>query len=294
MRFGSVLTAMVTPFAEDGALDLDAAQKLASHLIENGNDGVVVAGTTGEAPTISAAEQKDLFVAVREAVPNATMIAGTGSNDTSSAIKNGEAAEAAGADALLAVTPYYNRPSQEGLYQHFQASAAATTLPVMLYDIPVRTGRKIDTETILRLIEIDNIVALKDAAGNPGATSKLIAEAPDDFEVFSGDDGLTLPLLSVGAVGVVGVATHWVGKEMAEMIAAFRAGNVARALELNQRMLPSFDYETSDDAPNPIPTKKLLNLTGVRVGRCRPPMVGEPDDLEQRAKEVLRGLERSV
>ena len=290
-QFGPVLTAMVTPFTDDGALDLEGAQKLAKYLVANGNSGVVVAGTTGESPTISKDEQYDLFVAVREAIPDAPMVAGAGSNDTRTAVANTEMATDAGADGILAVTPYYNRPSQEGLYQHFVAAAAATELPVMVYDVPGRTGRKIETATLLRLAQIDNIVALKDAAADPAETASFLARLDDDsFDVYSGDDSLTLPLLSIGAVGVVGVATHYVGQLMSDMIAAFKAGQVAEAIALNRAMMPAYGHFAYDDAPSPVPTKAMMNLLGVKVGECRLPMGPTPPDMEMRAKSVLDAL----
>ncbi len=292
-QFGPVLTAMVTPFTDDGDLDLEGAQKLARYLVANGNDGVVVAGTTGESPTISKEEQRDLFVAVRQAIPEASMVAGAGSNDTRTAIVNTVIATEAGADGILAVTPYYNRPSQEGLYQHFVASAAATDKPVMVYDVPGRTGRKIETSTLLRLAGVDNIVALKDAAADPAETASFLARLDDDsFDVYSGDDSLTLPLLSIGAVGVVGVATHYVGQLMSDMIAAFTAGRVAEAIALNRAMMPAFGHFAYDDAPSPVPTKAMMNLLGIRVGGCRLPMGPMPSDMEQRAKSVLADLGR--
>lgn len=290
-RFGAVLTAMVTPFAADGSLDLDGAQNLARYLVANGNDGVVVAGTTGESPTISYEEQRDLITAVREAVPDASLVAGAGSNSTATAVKNTEMATEAGADGILAVCPYYNRPSQEGLYRHFAASSGATDLPVMVYDVPGRTGRKIATETIARLAnDIDNVVALKDAAANPGETARLTTMVPDDFEVYSGDDGFTLPLLAVGAVGVVGVVTHYVGQVMADMIAAHQAGDVVRAAELNRRMVPAYGHFAYDDAPSPVPTKSMMNTLGVPVGECRLPMGPAPDDIDLRSKSVATAL----
>lgn len=290
--FGPVLTAMVTPFDDNGGLDLDRAQNLARHLVANGNDGVVVAGTTGESPTISYEEQRQLTAAVREAIPDHTLVVGAGSNDLRTAIKNTHMADEAGADGILAVTPYYNRPSQAGLEAHFRASAAETDLPVILYDIPIRTGRKISDEVLLSLSDVDNIVAVKDAAGNPGASARIIAET--DLQYYSGDDGLTLPLLAVGAVGVIGVATHWVGREMADMIAAYTDGKVAEAQRLNAMMLPSFAYETGDLAPNPVPTKALMNLIGVPVGHCRLPMGPAPDNQDDLARAVLADLGRSM
>lgn len=292
--FGSVLTAMVSPFAADGSLDLDAAHRLARWLIDHGNDGLVVAGTTGESPTLTHDEQIALIEAVVDAVPGVSVVAGAGSNDTSAAVELTRRATEVGAAGILSVTPYYNRPSQAGIEAHFLAVAGATDKPVLLYDIPIRAGRKIAEATILRLLETDNIIGVKDAAGNPAATAALIARAPEGIEVYSGDDSMTLPLLSVGAVGVIGVATHWCAEEMTAMIAAHRAGHVAEAIRLNAAMIPSFDFEGTDDAPNPVPTKMLMNLMDVNVGGCRPPLGFEPADLRDRARSVLAGLGRSL
>ncbi len=292
--FGTVLTAMVTPFASDGTLDLDAAQALARHLVQNGNDGVVVAGTTGESATLTHDEQIVLIEAIREAIPGATLVAGAGSNDTQAAVDLTERATDAGADGILSVTPYYNRPSQAGIDAHFRAVAEATDKPVLLYDIPIRTGRKIAESTLLGLLEVDNILGVKDAAKDPAGTASLIAKAPPGTEIYSGDDSLTLPFLAVGAVGVIGVATHWAGTQMAEMIAAYQRGDVAEAARLNAQLIPSYDFEGSDDAPNPVPSKAMMNLLGVKVGGCRPPMGYAPDDLDDRARAVLAGLGRSI
>ncbi len=293
--FGSTLTAMVTPFADDLSLDLGRAQELAKFLVEHGNDGVVVAGTTGESATLTHDEQVDLIAAVREAIPNHAVVAGAGSNSTASAIELTERATELGVDGLLHVTPYYNRPSQEGLRRHFSTVAEATDLPIILYDIPIRTGRKISTDLLVDLLAIPNISGLKDAAGNPAETADVIRRTRldgHDVSVYSGDDGMTLPLLAVGAVGVIGVATHWCGAEMAEMIAAFTKGDVELARHLNARLIPSFHYETGDVAPNPIPSKVMLNLLGVPVGECRSPMGPIPDGLESLARGVLSGLDR--
>lgn len=291
-RFGRVLTAMITPFDHDGALDLDGAAKLASWLVEQGNEGLVVAGTTGESPTLTHEEQIELVRAVCQAV-SVPVIAGAGSNDTRAAIELTEQATAAGAAAILSVTPYYNRPSQAGLIAHYRAIASSTHLPIVLYDIPVRTGRKVDTATLLELAhDVSNIVALKDAAGSPSETATLIASAPAGFEVYSGDDALTLPLLAVGAVGVVGVATHWAAAEMGEMIDAYLAGDVQRAREINATLIPSWQFESGDRNPNPIPTKAMMKVLGRPGGDCRPPMGPEPEDLQNRARAVLAGLGR--
>jgi 4-hydroxy-tetrahydrodipicolinate synthase len=291
-RFGRVLTAMVTPFDERGDLDVDGVAKLASWLVEQGNDGLVIAGTTGESPTLTHAEQVELIRTVCQAV-SVPVLAGAGSNDTRAAVELTESATAAGAAGILSVTPYYNRPSQAGLVAHFTAVASATDLPVVLYDIPVRTGRKVDTATLLQLAhDVPNIVGVKDAAGNPGETATLIANAPPEFEVYSGDDQMTLPLLAVGAVGVIGVATHWCAREMGRMIDAFRAGDVAAAQAINASLLPSYAFESGDRNPNPIPTKAMLKVLGLPGGDCRPPMGPEPDDLADRARAILAGLGR--
>ena len=288
-RFGKVLTAMVTPFGDDGSLDLDGAAELARWLVANGNDGLVVAGTTGEAPTLTHDEQIDLIGAVASAV-DVPVVAGAGSNDTAAAVELTERSTEVGADGILLVAPYYNRPSQAGLAQHFRTVAAATDLPVVIYDIPVRTGRKVDTATLLELAHgVENVVALKDAAGDPAETASLIAQAPADFEVYSGDDSLNLALLAVGAVGFISVAAHWTGAEHAELVAAFERGDVAAAREINVSLIPSYDYETRLVAPNPIPAKAMMRLLGLPVGRCRPPMDVEPDGLAQAAAEVLAG-----
>lgn len=289
-RFGRVITAMVTPFHDSGDLDLDAAVELANWLVENGSEGLVLAGTTGESPTLTESEELVLFRSVRDAV-SVPILAGTGSNSTASAVEHTKRASDTGVDGILSVTPYYNKPSQAGLDAHFRAVAAATDLPVVLYDIPARTGRKISTGTILGLArEVPNIVGLKDAAGDPGETARLIARAPAGFEVYSGDDALTLPLLSVGAVGVVSVASHWIGRQLGEMIEAFDKGDVVTARRINAGLLDSYDFESSDDAPNPVPTKTLLSVLGLKVGPCRPPMTSVPDDLAERARRVLDGL----
>jgi 4-hydroxy-tetrahydrodipicolinate synthase len=289
-RFGRVLTAMVTPFDGDGRIDLDGAQRLARWLVDHGSDGLVINGTTGESPTLTATESVDLFRAVRQAV-DVPVIAGTGSNDTAHAIRQSEAAAGIGVDGLLVVTPYYNKPSQAGLLRHFRMVAEATALPVILYDIPGRTSRKVDTDTLLTLAhEVPTIVGLKDAAGSPAETAVLVAGAPEGFEVLSGDDNLTLPLLSVGAVGVISVAAHWAGQQIRAMVDAFDAGDVAEAMRINQTLLASYAFESTLDAPNPVPTKAMLRTLGLPAGECRPPMGPTPDGLEVQAKELWDSL----
>jgi len=291
-RFGRVLTAMVTPFDDNGDLDLDVARRLARHLQDEGNDGLVLAGTTGEAPVLTDGERLSLFAAVIESV-SIPVIAGSGTNDTAHSVHLTREAEALGAAGILAVCPYYNRPSQAGIAAHITAMAEATSLPVMVYDIPVRTGRKITTATLLSLFRtVPNVVALKDAAGSPGETAVLIDSAPEGVEVYSGDDGLTLPLLAVGAVGVVGVATHWTAPDHQQMFDLWEQGDVVGARLVNSRLLPSFAFETGDDAPNPLPTKAMLRHLGIPVGQARLPMGPAPEFVERRAPEVWADLQR--
>src|SRR5688572_21248930 len=281
---------MVTPFHDDGSLDLEGAVALARWLVDRGNDGLVLAGTTGEAPTLSDDEKVELWTAVRAAV-DVPLVAGTGTNDTRHTCELSERAAATGVDGLLVVTPYYNRPSQAGLEAHFTAAAAATDLPVVLYDIPGRTGRKVDTELLIRLAnEVPTIVGLKDAGGNPGETARVIAGAPDEYAVWSGDDPMTLPLLAVGAVGVIGTATHWCGEQMAELVAAFTKGDHDRAQELNASLFDSYVYESREIAQFAQAVKTALRVLGQPAGPCRLPVGPEPDGLEADARRVLSDL----
>ena len=289
-RFGRVVTAMVTPFNNDGSLNLDGARRLAKWLQDNGNDGLVVAGTTGESPVLTDDERLSLFAAVTEAV-TIPVIAGTGTNDTAHSVHMTKEATKLGVAGILAVTPYYNRPPQSGIEAHMRAMAAATNLPVVVYDIPVRTGRKIATSLILKLAnEVSNIVALKDAAGNPAESAVLMSQAPAGFELYSGDDGLTLPFMAIGGSGVIGVATHWTGQDHQEMFALWEKGDVNGARRINARMLESFAFETGDDNPNPLPSKVMMNVLGLQVGEARLPMGPPPAGLEERAKKVLENL----
>jgi 4-hydroxy-tetrahydrodipicolinate synthase len=235
-------------------------------------------------------ERLDLFGAVREAVTE-PVIAGTGTNDTPHSIEMTRRATELGVDGLLVVTPYYNRPGPAGMEAHFRATAGATALPVLLYDIPVRTGRKIPHEVLIRLgREVTNIVGVKDAAGDLAASARTVAEAPAGFELYSGEDALTLPLLAVGAVGVIGVATAWAGAQHQEMVAAFTQGDVVGARARNARLIESFDFETGPEWPNPIPVKAMLRHLGLPAGQCRLPMGAAPPELERRAAEVYERL----
>ncbi|MBD36197.1 MAG: 4-hydroxy-tetrahydrodipicolinate synthase [Actinobacteria bacterium] len=291
-RFGRVITAMITPFNSDDSLDIQGACDLAQWLAEQGNNALVLAGTTGESPTITQDEQIQLVEAVVQAV-DIPVIAGAGSNDTRSAITNTQRCEQAGAKGILSVTPYYNRPSQAGLYEHYLRISDSTELPIMLYDIPIRTGRKLESETMLRLAEeTENIVAVKDAAGDIEATAELVAQAPDGFEVYSGEDALTLQLLTVGAVGTVSVASHWTTPETVSLMESFFSGDLDKAKQINQQLIPSYDFESGDLNPNPIPTKAMMKVLGLPGGDCRLPMGPEPEGLQEKARDILEGLGR--
>ncbi|WP_420035874.1 4-hydroxy-tetrahydrodipicolinate synthase [Streptomyces sp. cg28] len=285
--FGRVLTAMVTPFAADGALDLDGAQRLAAHLVDAGNDGLIVNGTTGESPTTSDAEKSNLVRAVVEAVGDrAHVVAGVGTNDTRHSIELARQAQQAGAHGLLTVTPYYNKPPQEGLLRHFTAIADATELPVMLYDIPGRSGVPINTETIVRLAEHPRIVANKDAKGDLGRASWTIARS--GLPWYSGDDMLNLPLLSVGAVGFVSVVGHVVAPELRAMLDAYVSGDVHKATEIHQKLLPVFTgmFRTQ----GVITTKAALALQGLPAGPLRLPLVElTPDETAQLKIDLAAG-----
>jgi 4-hydroxy-tetrahydrodipicolinate synthase len=290
-RFGRVITAMVTPFDDDGALDLPAAADLARWLASHGSDGLVLSGSTGESSVLTDEEKVDLWRAVAEAV-TIPVIAGTGSNDTAHSVRMTALAAQSGVDGVLVVTPYYNRPSQAGLYEHFRAVAeSAGTLPVVLYDIPIRSGRRIDTSTMLRLArEVPAVVALKDAAGDPPTTAHLAAQAPAGFEIYSGDDIMTLPLLAVGAVGVISVAAHWVGPQLRAVIDAFMDGDLGTAIAGNAELLDSFDFESSPEYPNPLPAKAALRSLGLRVGQCRLPMGASTPELDAQAAKILAAV----
>ena len=289
-RFGRVLTAMVTPFHKDGSLNLDGAKRLARWLQDNGNDGLVVAGTTGESSVLTDDERLSLFAAVVEAV-TIPVIAGTGTNDTAHSVHMTKEATKLGVAGILAVCPYYNRPSQAGIEAHIRAMSAATTLPVVIYDIPVRTGRKINTTTLAKLAnEVKNAAGVKDAAGNPGESARLMTMVPSSFELISGDDGLTLPLMAVGCTSVIGVATHWSGVDHQEMFSKWNVGDTAGARQVNARLTESFAFETGDDNPNPLPTKVMMNHLGLDVGEARLPMGPPPAGLAERAAKVMANL----
>ena len=279
--FGRVSTAMITPFDAKGHIDFPKTTQIVNHLIANGTDSLVVAGTTGESPTLSKQEKIALFKHVVKVVEKRVpIIAGTGGNNTYDSIEMTKEAERAGVDAVMVVGPYYNKPNQEGLYQHVKAVADATSLPVMIYNIPGRSAVNIEPETIIRLSAVENIVAVKEASGNLNNITKIIAGTPSDFYVYSGDDSLTLPLLSVGGTGVISVASHVIGPEMQAMVGAFIEGDIAKAAQMHQELLPVMTALFA--APNPVPVKTALQLKGIDVGSVRLPLV--PLTEEERTK----------
>ena len=287
--FGRVITAMATPFGSDGSLDLARAKDLARHLVASGSDGLVVCGSTGESPTLTFDEKRALLEAVVETVGGrADVIAGTGTYDTAESIHLSKMAREAGANGLLVVTPYYSRPPQSGLLAHFTAIAEAVDLPIILYDIPIRTGRKIEHPTLLKLAEVPNIVGVKDAAADLAGTARLVAETPSDFTVWSGDDVLTLPMLAVGAYGVISVASHLVGQRIQDMIATHLKGDAEGAAAINREILPVIDvlFITS----NPIPLKAALEMAGQPAGDPRLPLVPATDDERAHIRAVLQKL----
>ena len=289
--FGTVMSAMVTPFDAQGQLDLPAAQRLARWLVTQGNDGLVVAATTGEASVLTDDERCDLVRAVAEAV-TVPVLAGMGSNDTAHSVMLASRAHSLGAAGVLTVAPYYNRPPQAGIEAHFRAVASATDLPTMVYDVPVRTGRRVSADVLLRLFtEVPNIVAFKDATGDPPAAMALVAQAGQHFDLYSGDDPYTLPLLACGAVGVVGTSTHWTGPQFQQMFAAFHAGDVAKARAIHASLLPSFAFLNSEDCVFSMSIKAMLNSQGHAVGGCRLPLPPPPPEKAAQARAVWQQLQ---
>ena len=288
--FGRVITAMITPFSADGSVDLPMAAKLASHLVDHGSDGLVICGTTGESPTLSWDEQHQLFSAVKAAVGNrAKVLAGTGSNCTAEAVEAIGEAAALGADGALVVVPYYNKPPQEGLEAHFRAVAqAAPQTPLMLYNIPGRTGCNLNPETAARLMDLPNVVSFKAASGTTEEVSALRAVCGERLAIYSGDDALTLPMMAVGAVGVVSVASHVAGDQIQRMVQAFLAGDFRAALAEHEQLLPL--CKALFCTTNPIPVKAALELSGWSVGAPRLPLVSASSDVRDRLTSVLAAL----
>ncbi len=288
--FGKILTAMVTPFNSDGAVDYDLAVNLANYLIKNGSDGIVLCGTTGESPTLTWVEQHNLFLAIKDSLNSkAKILVGTGSNSTSEAMEATKQAHKSGADGALVVVPYYNKPPQEGLYEHFSLIAnSAPDIPLMLYNIPGRTGCNLLPDTVKKLRKCSNIVSIKAASGRIEEVTELRASCGSEFAIYSGDDSLLLPMLSVGAVGVVSVASHIVGLQLQEMILSFQNGNVTKALDIHEELQDLFKalFETT----NPIPIKAALELLGWNVGSPRYPLTKLNYEKTQRISEILNNL----
>jgi 4-hydroxy-tetrahydrodipicolinate synthase len=283
MHFGNVITAMVTPFNQQEELDLQATEKLVEHLLANGSDALVIAGTTGESPTLSGAEKLSLFRHVAEIVNGRVpLIAGTGCNHTRASIQLTEQVEQIpGIDAVMLVAPYYNKPSQEGMYRHFEAIANATRLPVMLYNVPGRSVVNMSVDTVVRLAQIDNIVAIKEASGDLDAMAEIISETDPNFTLYSGDDSMTLPVFSIGGKGVVSVASHIVGNEMQQMLDSYKNGNTQWAANIHRELLPIMKALFA--APSPTPVKAALDMNGIPVGPVRLPLV----DLDTEQRQTL-------
>lgn len=285
-RFGAVVTAMVTPFRDDHSLDLDAATRLAGHLFEHGTESIVVAGSTGESPTLTHREKLELFRAIVDvAKGKGKVLCGTGTYDTAETVELSCEAEEVGADGLLLVTPYYNKPPQRGLLEHYRRVANAVTVPIVAYNIPGRTGIRIEHDTLLELAQVPNIVGVKDSTGDFQAISRLISEAPPEFEVYSGDDWATFGYLCLGAVGIVSVAAHLVGDRIKQLCDLVFAGDVSAARKIHEELTPLFNalFITS----NPIPVKTALELVGQPVGPPRLPLVPATSEERERIRKAL-------
>jgi 4-hydroxy-tetrahydrodipicolinate synthase len=286
MNFGQVLTAMVTPFDQNGEIDFNATRNLVNYLLANGTDGLVVSGTTGESPTLSPDEKVALFKFVVEVVGGRVpVIAGTGSNNTRASISLTKQAEEAGVDGIMLVVPYYNKPNQEGLYQHFKTIADSTKLPIILYNIPGRSSINMAVETVVRLSEIENIVTVKEASGNLDAMAEIISKTPSDFTLYSGDDGLALPVLAIGGAGVISVASHVIGNELQDMINSFTGGNHQKAAEAHRKLLPIIRSLFAQ--PSPAPVKAALNMNGINVGGLRLPLIPLNDEEKSTLQSIL-------
>ena len=286
MSWGQVITAMATPFDAQGRIDEASVGRLVDHLFENGSDGLVVCGTTGESPTLSHDEKLQMFRLAKQAARGrGPIIAGTGGNNTAETVKLSREAAEIGVDALLLVAPYYNKPSQEGMYQHFRAAAEAVRIPVMLYNVPPRTSCNIEAATVLRLArDVKNIVAVKEASSNLVQVSEICAGAPEGFSVYSGEDGIVLPTLAVGGVGVVSVTSHVVGRDLKAMHTAFFNGDYREAARLHGKMLPVVKALFQPTTPSPAPVKAAMNMLGVPVGGLRLPLV----EANENEKAIVR------
>jgi len=287
--FGMVLTAMVTPFKPDGSMDYQRAAEIANYLADNGSDGLVVHGTTGESPTLTHEEEYELYRVVKKAVGGRVkLIAGTGSNSTATSIRSTKEAEKIGVDGIMIVVPYYNKPSQEGMYQHYRAVAESTKLPIIIYNIQGRTGVNMTADTVSRLAKIKNIVGIKEASGILDQTSEIRQKTPKDFVIYSGDDDKTLEIMKRGGCGVISVASHIVGKEIKKMCEAFHAGKVDEAERINARLSPLFKvlFVTS----NPTPVKAAMAMIGHPAGGLRLPLIEANDSEKEQIRKVLKDL----
>ncbi|MFW6270020.1 MAG: 4-hydroxy-tetrahydrodipicolinate synthase [Bacillota bacterium] len=288
-HFGEVLTAMVTPFNDNLEVNYERVRELASYLVENGSDGLVVLGTTGEVPTLNKDEKISILETVVDEVGDkAKIVAGTGSYSTYASIELTQKAEKIGVDGIMLVGPYYNKPPQEGLYKHYSMIAEKTELPVMIYNVPGRTSRNIEPDTVARLSRIDNIIAVKEASGDIAQVAEISRKTDDDFYIYSGDDNITLPALSVGGQGIVSVASHVAGNQIKEMVKSYKNGNIEEASNLNKKLGPLFSgiFITT----NPIPIKAALNMKGINVGSLRPPLIELDDDKKMKLQEILNNL----
>ncbi len=287
--FGRLLTAMVTPFRDDLSVDLDGAARLAQHLVETGSDGIVVTGTTGEVPTLSFEEKIELYKVVKRTVQGtAAVVAGTGNYSTEESIHLTRAAERAGVDGVMAVVPYYNNPPQEGLFRHFKAIAEATALPLIVYNVPSRTVRNLEAATAIRLAELRNVAAIKEASGKLDQVTEIIAGSPADFLVYSGDDPLTLPIMAIGGFGVISVVSHIAGRQIRSMLEAFLSGDVSGAASLHCQLHPLF--KAAFVTTNPIPIKAALEMLGLPAGGLRPPLVGATESERAILQAAMAGL----
>jgi 4-hydroxy-tetrahydrodipicolinate synthase len=292
--FGRLLTAMVTPFTDDLEVDYKQAQKLARAMLDTGSDGVIVSATTGEAPTLTHDEKLSLFRAIKEAVgSDGQVLAGTSVYSTRDSVALSKEAQAAGVDGLLLVVPYYNRPTQEGIYRHFEAIASAVDIPGVLYNIPSRTGRNMEPETVIRTAALPNIVGIKEASGSCDAVARIEAETDASFRVFSGDDSMTLPFMSVGAYGVICTCSNIVGRQMRGIIDAYVEGRVADAAEQHQRLLPLMSALMTV-AANPIPVKHALNKVGFKAGGVRLPLWDLNDAESEKLMATVRKYKADV
>lgn len=289
VNFGNVLTAMVTPFKKDLSVDYAMAEKLADHLCKNGSDGLVLHGTTGESPTLTHEEEYELYRVVKKAVGGkCKIVAGTGSNSTVTTIRSTKEAEKIGVDGVMIVCPYYNKPPQEGLYQHFKAVADNTSLPLIIYNIPGRTGKNMETDTVARLAGIKNYIGVKEASGNLDQVADVRKKCPKDFVIYSGDDNLTYPILERGGIGVISVASHLVGKEIKKMVDLFFEGKKAEAKAIHDRLMPLF--EAIFVTTNPIPIKAALEMIGFPVGGLRLPLIEANQKERETVKKALKDL----